>query len=178
MMKSSLTYAYRRNARMFKWLWWLPFFMVFMGEAVKQTNDFFNPFTSFRAYSISVPNHCEGEDPPIHVLRRSTGTARGSWASWYEDALKARAPICPFESVSRIYKPKDDFLVSMSLYQYMGQSEANGVKCFLPPGTYYPFIMWTFTRPWHNDVDVTLTSNQPFEVWPRSDPRCQEEANQ
>jgi len=168
-MIQSIRYAFHRNWVVLRAMAWLPFVLVFSGEAIKQLNDAIDPFTGFKVFSISVPNHCVGENPPIHVLRTSTGFNRGAWFSWFERAGQNAAPLGPFFSRELAYKPKDDILLSMRLYDYFGD---NG--CRLPAGRWDGFVNWSFSRPWHNEALVHGETKSSFEVWPTSSPRCKE----
>lgn len=169
MMMASFRYALRRNWIVLRAMAWLPFALVFIGEAVKQANDLVDPFTAFRVFSVSIPNHCEGENPTIHVLRTSDGGPRGAWVSWFENSERPQAPVCPFYSRTITYKAKSDFLVATRLYDYFGDT-----GCRLPAGQWNGVLHWSFERPWHNSDEVEVATNAPFTVWPAASPRCKE----
>ena len=171
MMLDVFGFALKRTFPLLRMAIWIPCALVLGGEIVRQVNDVRNPFKAFRIYMVSVPNHCTGENPIVHVTRASDGGHVGRYASRFDNVTENRAPQCTFESPKFEYKKRDDFFFVTNFNSYFQGS--NG-SCSLPPGKWRGNLRWTFDRKWHSDAVVKFTTSE-FEVWSKFDPRCQKQ---
>lgn len=165
-MKAVFGFAARRSAPLLRAAVYIPILMVFGGEVFKSLASEMQPFTGFRVVSVSVPNHCAGENPVVHVSRMLTQGAEGSYLARF-DPLSGGASAQAYQSTWFTYKPRRDFFFSTNLYTYFN----GGAPFRLRPGTYVGEIQWRFRRPWRNDTTITVRTF-PFSVWPDTDPRC------
>jgi len=167
MMLRSTSYAMRRAWPLLNAFLWLPFTIIFTAEVVKEANSMFNPFVGFRPISVSIPNHCTGENPIVHVTRISKERVIGSFLTKIEPAFGSGAGVCPFQSSDFEYRPRSDFFFASDMKSYFWQ----GQQCRIPPGKWIGEVQWTFKRPWHADTVISIHTF-PFEVWPTTDKRC------
>lgn len=167
-MIESLSYAGRRLLPMLQWVMNIPVLLMVAALFCTHIMSVIDPFNGFRVYSVSVPNHCEGENPLIHVTRSSNAFIEGAYNAEFLSGRNGRsAPMCSSGEIRFPYKPRDDFLVSRGLREYFNTPQS----CTLPPGVWRGSITWTFKPSWREESVVSIETF-PFEVWPKSDARC------
>jgi len=164
----SLAYASRRVLPLLQWSLNIPLFMVVASLLYTQIMTVVDPFTGFRVFSVSIPNHCEGENPSIHITRTSKAFINGEYTAEFLSGRSGRsAPRCSSGKVTFPYKPRDDFFVRQTLREYFNTP----TSCELPQGTWRGSINWSFKPPWREETIVSIETF-PFEVWSKSDARC------
>jgi len=169
-MKKSLKIAYLNIIPMVKVFAWVPFGIAVLGASISYINNKLNPFDGFSVSSVSIPDHCQGDNPTIRIERTSKKPVKGMFFSRCFRKSSGSAGAygkCNYQSVIIDYKQRFDSVILTDLNDYL----RHGAPCDLPPNTWECEINWRFMRPWHDDTAVSIKTNT-FTVWDRADPKC------
>jgi len=138
-----------------KWLMFIPFTLVMVQQAMYEWNARTVPLrTVFDPISITIPDHCAGNDPEILYRRKLAGTFTGRYHSSLERRREADAPVASFDSPWFQYPPR------LGLDYRRPLSEFLGFKHVAEPGPYQVVVTWNIRRPGFRDEAVSLASNE------------------